>query len=142
MPKTCAIILAVSESYRASAATAGDDPAPKVGNGATGKTGASIGAAAEGRGPGRKPNKDANHQIAGVVGTFGSDWRSRLVEVCGALDEQKVPVPMSAKWKNRGCGDWADVLTEDQEGLAKALQYRLDWVAEHPISEPDQLRDK
>jgi hypothetical protein len=49
---------------------------------------------------------------------------------------------MSAKWKNRGCGDWADVLTEDQEGLAKALQYRLDWVAEHPISEPDQLRDK
>ena len=142
LPKSCAIILAVSESYRASAASAGDDPAPRVGNGVAGKTAPSARVAEEGRGPGRKPNKDANRLIAGVVGTFGSDWRSRLVEVCGALDEQKVPVPVSAKWKNRGCGDWTDVLTEDQEGLAKALQHRLDWVAKHPTTEPRQPRGK
>ena len=93
-------------------------------------------------GQGRKPSRWFRGLNLVTVSTFGSDWGSRLVEICGALDEQKVPVPPSAKWKNCGCGDWTDVLSEDQEGLAKALQYRLDWVAEHPTSEPGHPRGK
>jgi hypothetical protein len=95
---------------------------------------------AEGPGPGRKANVEANLSIARVVESFGRNWRDRLTEVCDALDLQKLALPGSKKWKGKGCSDWTDVLSEDQEGLVKALQHRLDWVSEHPTDDPDQPR--
>jgi hypothetical protein len=89
---------------------------------------------------GRKPDADGNRRVANVVKRFSPNWRDRLPEVCEALDEENMPLPKSDKWKNRGCSDWTDVLTEDPEGLAKALQHRLDWVSEHPLDGPHQQR--
>ena len=91
------------------------------------------GIAADGRGPGRKANVDANRSIARVVESFGNNWRDCLSDVCEALDGQKLPLAGSDS-------DWTDVLAEDQEGLVKALQHRLDWVSEHPLDDPNQPR--
>ena len=81
---------------------------------------------------GRKANVEVNWAIALVLKKFGDDWRDRLDDVCAALDSEKVPLPVSNKWRTRGCDDWVDVLIEDKEGLVKALQYRLDWARRIP----------
>ena len=91
---------------------------------------------AESRSFGRKANAETNRIIAGIVESFPNRWRKCLAEVCEALNEQQVPLPRSGKWKARGCKDWTDVLSEDQDGLVKALQHRLDWVSEHPLDNP------
>jgi len=88
------------------------------------------------RRPGRKPDAGVNRRIAGIVEPFGSNWRDHLADICEALDKDKVPLPRSKKWTTKGCADWTDVLGDDQEGLVKALQHRLDWVAQHPADDP------
>jgi hypothetical protein len=136
LPATCAIILAVPESYRVATASAGTrEPIaqsarpyqlPSLRNPAT----------REGGHRGRKADTEANRTVARVVEAFGSNWRDHLIEICEALDEKKFPLPRSRKWKGKGCSDWADVLVEDKEGLVKALQHRLDWVSHHPDDVP------
>lgn len=140
LPPTCAIILAVPESYRVTTSGPRTETAKRPGGDAEVAKSLVPGVAAEGRAPGRKANVEANRSIARVVESFGNNWRDRLSEVCEALDGQKLPLARSGKWKERGCSDWTDVLAEDQEGLVKSLQHRLDWVLEHPLDDPNQPR--
>ena len=137
---TCAIILALPESYRVGTSSSQSEKVRPPGGDGQMKRAVVPGITAEGGGPGRKANVDANRSIARVVEPFGNNWRDHLSEVCEALDGQKLPLVRSEKWKKRGCSDWTDVLTEDQEGLVKALQHRLDWISEHPQDDPTQPR--
>jgi hypothetical protein len=129
LPPKCAIILALPETYRVEAAGAGTGkPTPEC----RGHVGLPHKPAThDGERRGRKADAETNRTVAQVVEAFGSSWRGRLIEICGALDEQELPLPRSRKWKGKGCSDWADVLCEDKEGLVKALQHRLDWVLQH-----------
>ncbi len=137
----CAIVLAVPEKYRAGARTQVIKSTQLLASGSlNGAIQSSTGNGEEPGRPGRKADVDANRSIANVVGAFGNDWRTRLSEICQDLDDRKVPLPTSAKWTQKGCGDWTDVLAEDQEGLVKALKYRLDWVAKNAFDETDLPR--
>src|SRR3954451_23991329 len=81
-----------------------------------------------GRTRGPKPNVTGNRRIARVIESFGADWRERLPDVCAALDKAEVPLVRSQRWIELGCSDWLDVLSEDKNGLVKALEYRINWV--------------
>jgi len=78
---------------------------------------------------GRKADVALNSSVVRVLRQYGADWREKLDDVCHELSHMKVPLPVSRKWRDRGCADWLDVLAEDKEGLVKALQHRLDWAS-------------
>jgi hypothetical protein len=89
--------------------------------------------ASKNRRSGRRADETLNRAIAEVIGRFGENWPSRVIEICEALDEESLALPMSRKRKQKGCSSWTDVAAEDREGLRKALQHRLDWCLKHPI---------
>ena len=73
------------------------------------------------RGP--KPNHEITSQISEIVARVasGSDWRSRIDDVCEALDEKRIPFPK--RWRERECRCWADY--PERSIVIKAIQYRL-----------------
>ena len=83
------------------------------------------------RSSGRKANEALNHAISEIVAGFGPNWRRRLAEICEMMEEREISLPKSRKWLKLGCASWMDVLDMDADGLTKALQYRLQWTAEH-----------
>jgi 7-cyano-7-deazaguanine synthase in queuosine biosynthesis len=132
LPRTCAVVMAVTDKYvpgripaltalrQMSESTDVPDEVPRDQNG-VGKTR---------RRPGRKANESTNRDVARVVEPYGANWRDRLLEICEALDEERVPLPSrGSKWKSSGCTDWSDVCSEDRDGLVKALAHRLEWVS-------------
>jgi hypothetical protein len=122
LPATSAIILAVPKEYSPSVEPQ-HTPSQRAPAGTLQPTPAT-------RRTGRKADVEANYAVADVLARFGDDWKAKLQEVCEALDANRLPLPPSAhKWRRLGCRDWCDVLAEDVEGLVKALQHRLDWVA-------------
>lgn len=133
LPLTCAIMLAVSGSHpEGTQPESSDNQTPSRSNGDSRRTKKPSGAAtSEPSSRGRRADVEGNVKIADVLKSFGNDWRKHLAEVCEAL-EHKATFIRTRKWKQLGCGDWSDVLAADQEGLVKALQHRLDWVAKHP----------
>jgi hypothetical protein len=137
LPKTCAIILAVPETYKGTTATMAKVAKPAR-DGVPQKAPMSSGDG--NRGPGRRADAEGNRRIASIIQQFGPDWRKHLPKVCETLDKKKVPLTRSKKWKTKGCSDWTDVLADDPEGLVKALQHRLDWAAEHPANESPRPR--
>jgi hypothetical protein len=108
LPKTCAIILAVPEAYRVTAAsvqTGGSHAEAR--NGDAKPRGQSRNNAGVGpRNAGRKPDADGNRRIAQVLEPFGTNWRDQLAAVCESLDAAKIPLRQSEKWQNQGCSDW------------------------------------
>ncbi len=132
LPKACAIILALPDTYKVVAADASPEntstkSARPPEQRATSREGV------RGRGAGRKADEKGNRRTAQLVESI-PDWKDHLVEVCDVLDRKRVPLPpLSEKWRKKGCSDWGDVLTVDKEGLVKALQHRLDWVEQHPL---------
>ncbi|MCL5745172.1 MAG: hypothetical protein M1541_14815 [Acidobacteria bacterium] len=74
------------------------------------------------RGP--KPDHDTAARIAEVVARIASngDWRSKLDEICDALDEEHIPVPRTWR-RNRKCTQWS--LCDDRDLIVKAIDYRL-----------------
>jgi len=132
LPKSCAIILAVPESYRLATSGPRTEKAKRPGSDGEVQRPSVPEVSVEGRRPGRKADAKANRDIARVVQSFEADWRERLAEVCEALKEHGLPPLISKKWKQLGCEDWTDILDMDKEGLVKALQHRLDWVSRNP----------
>ena len=75
------------------------------------------------RGP--KPDLETASRVAEIVERVApdGDWRSKLDDICDALDEEKIPFP--AKWRrDRHCRCWADCLNEPPI-VTKVIEYRL-----------------
>jgi hypothetical protein len=51
------------------------------------------------------------------------DWRSKLDDVCEALDEEQIPPPKRWRSHDRTSRQWSDYL--DRAILVKAIEYRL-----------------
>jgi hypothetical protein len=85
-----------------------------------GKRGTEVVAKQRQRGPTRD-YKTAS-QVAEVVSRVApdGDWRSKLDEICEALDENKVRPP---KWRDRACKGWSGCL--ERALVVKAVEYRL-----------------
>ena len=132
LPLTCGIVLAVRDRNRF------DEPLKAVASPAPPfKKAVSATKPADspkkGRAAGRPAGAEYNRALAGCMTSFGVDnWSERLPDLCEFLDNENVQLPFSEKWKTKGCSNWTDVAEVDREGLVKALQYRLDWVAQHP----------
>ncbi len=92
---------------------------------------AAVAPAQGNRSSGRKANDALNQAISEIVAGFGSGWRRQVPEICEKLEERGISLPNSKKWQTSGCRSWIDVLDVDADGLTKALQYRLQWTAEH-----------
>ncbi len=75
------------------------------------------------RGP--KPNCALALRIKGIVDRLaeGTDWFSKLDEVCEALDEEEIPVPKA--WRNKRIVTWADSCTDQRDKTLKVIGYRL-----------------
>jgi hypothetical protein len=81
-------------------------------------------ATGEGRKRGPRPDPETAVRVAEIVTRVApdGDWRSKLDDVCGALDEEKIPCPK--RWrKNRDYRCWGDWLERDI--VVKAVEYRL-----------------
>ena len=78
----------------------------------------------KGRKRGPKPDAKMALRVAQIVPQVApdGDWRSKLDEVCDALDEAQIPCP--SRWrKKRHCQGWCDY--DDREIAVKAIEYRL-----------------
>jgi len=89
---------------------------------------------------GRRPrgfpaNADEHYRIAEVISEIGSDWSSRLVEVCRRLQNAGAVFPESLR--SQECVDTWDEIAEDilgsgnssrRERVAKYIKYRINWV--------------
>ncbi|MBZ5604448.1 MAG: hypothetical protein LAO79_19265 [Acidobacteriia bacterium] len=84
----------------------------------------------KGRKPGPKRDRERALQVKEIVARFApdGDWRSKLDEICEALDERGVPFPKS--WKSDGCRSWSDCT--ERQLVIKAIDYRLRTAALAP----------
>jgi hypothetical protein len=72
------------------------------------------------RGP--KPKIEEAHRIAAIVERF-PNWKSELPTVCGALDDENIPVTKS--WKEDGYETWSEQADNDRELVRKAINNAL-----------------
>lgn len=88
------------------------------------------------RGP--KPDHDTAARIADVVARIApsGDWRSKLDEICEALDEEHIPVPRTWR-RNRKCREWIDC--DDRDLIVKAIAYRLGQARQRKKNTPETL---
>jgi hypothetical protein len=86
------------------------------------------------RGP--KPDYEMAQRVAAIIERTvpGGDWRSRLDEVCEALDDEHVPVPSTWR-RNRNCRNWSLCLERDV--VVKAIEYRLQQARQRKKGAPE-----
>jgi hypothetical protein len=92
--------------------------------------------------PPRKRGPKPDHETALLVATIvarvapDGDWRSRVDDVCDALDDEQVPVP--ATWRrNRNVRKWG--LCDDRDIVVKAIEYRLGIAKQRKKPAPETL---
>jgi hypothetical protein len=92
--------------------------------------------------PPRKRGPKPDHETALLVATIvarvapDGDWRSRVDDVCDALDDEQVPVP--ATWRrNRNVRKWS--LCDDRDIVVKAIEYRLGIAKQQKKPAPETL---
>jgi hypothetical protein len=88
------------------------------------------------RGP--KPDRETALLVATIVARVApeGDWRSRVDDVCDALDDEQVPVP--ATWRrNRNVRKWS--LCDDRDIVVKAIEYRLGIAKQQKKPAPETL---
>jgi hypothetical protein len=75
------------------------------------------------RGP--KPNQELALRISEVVAQVASDgdWRSKLDDICDALDENGIPCPKTWRAREEACRNWSSQLNRSL--VIKAIDYRL-----------------
>ena len=85
------------------------------------------GTTAKGLKRGPKPDCEAASRVAEIVERVApdGDWRSKLDEVCDALDEAKIPVPKRWRTKSPPWRMWCDGILE-RPVVIKAIQRRCD----------------
>jgi hypothetical protein len=84
------------------------------------------GRAARGRAkPGPKRDFEGASKVAAIVASIATDcnWRSKLDDICGELDEQAIAYPRT--WKDRGHRSWYDCLSAERHLVDKAISHHL-----------------
>ena len=93
------------------------------GEAAQGENGPKANGGGRKRGP--KPDLETTVRVAEIVTRVApdGDWRSKLDDVCDALDEDEIPCPKTWR-KNRNYRCWGDCVERDI--VVKAIEYRLE----------------
>ena len=88
------------------------------------------------RGP--KPVEGAA-ELAEIVTRMApdGDWRSKLDNVCEALDEAQIPFPRRWRKRDRSCKGWVDY--DERANAVKAIDYRLKTARQRKIALPETL---
>lgn len=74
--------------------------------------------------PGPKRDVETARQVAEIVARVASSNRpDNLVDICDALDEQKVPLPRT--WHREGLRSWWDAVANHPDRAKKAIQHHL-----------------
>jgi hypothetical protein len=93
----------------------------------------------KGRKRGPKPNREAALRVSEIVASVApdGDWRSKLDEICEALDEAQIPYP--ARWRQRGqtCKGWVDY--DERANAVKAIEYRLGVAKQRKQTTPETI---
>jgi hypothetical protein len=91
----------------------------------------------KGRKRGPKPDRESPTRVAEIVARVAprGDWRSKVDDICEALDEAKVPFP--TRWRKRPCNAWADY--DDRANAIKAIEYRLGIAKQREKAAPETL---
>lgn len=81
--------------------------------------------------PKRGPRADYEtaSRVAAVVARVApdGDWRSKLDDVCEALDEEQIRYPKT--WSKRAYRSWTDCCVAERSLAVKAIEYRLGLAA-------------
>jgi hypothetical protein len=77
--------------------------------------------------PGPPTDYETASRVAQTVAEIvaESNWRSRLDELCDALDDKKIPRPKTWRKRNPPIGSWADAATTDRDLAKKAIAHHL-----------------
>jgi hypothetical protein len=77
--------------------------------------------------PGPKRNLDVAHNVLAVIERFAAknEWKSKLEEVCDALDEANIPRPTTWPKRNPPIRTWSDAFSTEADLAKKAISYRL-----------------
>jgi hypothetical protein len=91
-----------------------------------------------GRKRGPKPDYGTASGVAEIVARIApdGDWRSKLDDICEALDDEKIPVPTTWR-KNRQYECWSDCL--ERSICIKAIEYRLEMAKHRKKTAPETL---
>jgi hypothetical protein len=89
------------------------------------------------RGP--KPDFDTAAQVAEIVAKIApdGDWRTKLDDICKALDNAQIPFPLRWQKRDRCCEGWADY--DERANAVKAIEYRLKLAKQRKKATPETL---
>jgi hypothetical protein len=84
------------------------------------------------RGP--RPDYETALRVAEIVAKVAPDrnWRSKLDDLCEALDDEGVPSPKTWRNQDRHCRGWMQY--PERESAVKVIEYRLKTAAEKKTS--------
>jgi hypothetical protein len=92
-----------------------------------------------GRKRGPKADPDGAAAVAEIVVRVApeGDWRSKLDDICEALDKAQIPFP--ARWwkRDHSCNGWADY--DERANAVKGIEYRLKLARQQKKTTPETL---
>lgn len=89
------------------------------------------------RGPKRDYERAARvNEIVAQVAPDG-DWRSKVDEICEALDEAQIPFPPRWRKRDRSCDGWAAY--DERANAVKAIEYQLQMARQRNKHTPETL---
>jgi hypothetical protein len=93
------------------------------------------------RGP--KANMGFHRAVAGVVRTYGPNWKKRLEQIAGRLDKRTRDLPPPAIWATRNppARSWKRAVEYYLAVVRKALDYSLKMAAKDTTGKPSQTLD-
>ncbi len=96
-------------------------------------------AGGQGRKRGPKPDHQGAARVAEIVARLApdGDWRSRVDDICEALDEAQIPFPARWRKRDRSCDGWAAY--DERANAVKAIEYRLEIAKQRLKTTPETL---
>lgn len=96
-------------------------------------------AGGQGRKRGPKPDHEGAARVAEIVARVApdGDWRSKLDDICEALDEAQVPFPPRWRKQVQSCYGWAAY--DERANAVKAVEYRLKIAKQRKKTTPETL---
>ncbi len=93
----------------------------------------------KGRKRGPKPDDKGAALVAEIVAQVApdGDWRSKVDDICEALDVARVPFPRRWWRRDRSCSGWADY--DERANAVKAIEYRLEIAKQRKKATPETL---
>jgi len=90
-----------------------------------------------GRKRGPKPDHEGAARVAEIVARAApdGDWRSKVDDICEALDKAQVPFPPRWRKRDRSCDGWAAY--DERANAVKAIEYRLKVARQRKKTTPE-----